>query len=122
MKILVVDDSAVMRKIMIKALNEGGYTDVVEAANGLEALEKSAGVDLVFTDWNMPVMDGLAFVKEFRKTTQKPIVIITTEGGKKEVLEAMKSGINDYIVKPFSANVILSKIESLLQKSGCGPD
>ena len=116
MKILVVDDSAVMRKIVIKALGEGGYTDVVEATNGQEALSRSTDVDIVFTDWNMPVMDGLTFVKEFRKNSQKPIVMVTTEGGQKEVLEAMKSGVNDYIVKPFKPNVLLAKGENLMKK------
>jgi len=115
MRVLVVDDSAVMRKIVIKALNEGGHTDIVEAGNGQEALDKSSDVDIVFTDWNMPVMDGLTFVKEFRKSSQKPIVMVTTEGGQKEVLEAMKSGVNDYIVKPFKPNVLLTKIESLIK-------
>ena len=116
MKVLVVDDSAVMRKIVIKALGEGGHSDVVEAANGQEALAKSKGVDVVFTDWNMPVMDGLTFVKELRKTSHVPIIMVTTEGGQKEVLEAMKSGVNDYIVKPFKPNVLLAKIETLIKR------
>ena len=113
MKVLVVDDSAVMRKIIIKALMEAGHTDIVEAGNGQDALSKSADVDVVFTDWNMPVMDGLTFVKEFRKSSQVPVIMITTEGGQKEVLKAMKSGVNDYIVKPFTPSVLVSKLESL---------
>lgn len=116
MKVLVVDDSAVMRKIVVKALNEGGHTEIVEAGNGQEALDKSADVDIVFTDWNMPVMDGLTFVQELRKSSQVPIVMVTTEGGQKEVIEAMKSGVNDYIVKPFKPNVLLSKVENLIKK------
>lgn len=116
MKVMVVDDSAVMRKIVMKALGEGGHTDIVEAANGQEALDRINGVDVVFTDWNMPVMDGLTFVKELRKSSTVPIVMVTTEGGQKEVLEAMKSGVNDYIVKPFKPNVLLGKIETLLKK------
>ncbi len=115
MKVLVVDDSAVMRKIVIKALNEGGHTQIVEAGNGKEALDKFGDVDIVFTDWNMPVMDGLTFVKELRKSSKIPVVMITTEGGQKEVLEAMKSGITDYIVKPFKPNILLSKIEGLVK-------
>ncbi len=116
MKVLVVDDSAVMRKILVKALNEGGHTEIVEAGNGQEALERSGDVDIIFTDWNMPVMDGLTFVKEFRKSSKIPIVMVTTEGGQKEVLEAMKSGVNDYVVKPFKPTVVLGKIESLIKK------
>ena len=116
MKVLVVDDSAVMRKIVIKALMEGGHTDIVEAGDGKDALSKAGDVDVVFTDWNMPVMDGLTFVKEFRKSSQVPVIMITTEGGQKEVLEAMKSGVNDYIVKPFTPSVLVSKLESLIKK------
>ena len=116
MKVMVVDDSAVMRKIVIKALTEGGHTDIVEAADGKDALSKAGDVDVVFTDWNMPVMDGLTFVKEFRKSSQVPVVMITTEGGQKEVLEAMKSGVTDYIVKPFTPSILVSKLESLIKK------
>jgi len=116
MKVLVVDDSAVMRKIVIKALMEGGHTDIVEAVDGKDALSKAGDVDVVFTDWNMPVMDGLTFVKELRKDSQVPVFMLTTEGGQKEVLEAMKSGVNDYIVKPFTPSVLLSKLESLIKK------
>jgi len=115
-KVLIVDDSTVMRKIVIKALMEAGHTDIVEAADGKEALSKAGDVDVVFTDWNMPVMDGLTFVKEFRKGSQVPVVMITTEGGQKEVLEAMKAGVNDYIVKPFTPSVLISKLESHLKK------
>jgi two-component system chemotaxis response regulator CheY len=116
MKVLVVDDSAVMRKIVIKALNEAGHANILEAGNGKDALEQVGEADIVFTDWNMPVMDGLAFVKEVRKSSAIPIVMITTEGGQKEVLEAMKSGVNDYIVKPFKPTVLLSKLETFLKK------
>lgn len=116
MKVLVVDDSAVMRKIVIKALIEGGHTDVVEAGDGKDALSKIDDVDFILTDWNMPVMDGLTFVKEVRKTKSIPIVMVTTEGGQKEVLEALKYGVNDYIVKPFTPKVLLGKLESVLKK------
>ncbi len=116
MKVLIVDDSAVMRKIVMNALIEAGHTDLVEAADGKDALSKAGDVDVVFTDWNMPVMDGLTFVKEFRKVSQIPVVMITTEGGQKEVLEAMKSGVTDYIVKPFTPSILVSKLESLIKK------
>jgi len=116
MKVLIVDDSAVMRKIVMKALMEAGHTDLVEAADGKEALSKARDVDVVFTDWNMPVMDGLTFVKEFRKGSNVPVVMITTEGGQKEVLEAMKSGVTDYIVKPFTPSILVSKLESHIKK------
>ncbi len=66
MKILVVDDSATMRRIIVNHLNQAGYTDLDEASNGVEALSRLSGVDLILTDWNMPVMDGLTLVKEVR--------------------------------------------------------
>ena len=113
MKVLIVDDSVVMRKIIMKAVMEAGHSDLVEAADGKEALSKAGDVDVVLIDWNMPVMDGLTFVKEFRKGSQVPVVMITTGGGQKEVLEAMKAGVNDYIVKPFTPSVLISKLESL---------
>jgi two-component system chemotaxis response regulator CheY len=106
-----------MRKIVIKALNEAGHSEIVEAGNGQDALSKIQDIDIVFTDWNMPVMDGLTFVREVRKTSKVPIVMITTEGGQKEVLEAMKSGVNDYIVKPFTPTVLLTKLESAIKKA-----
>ncbi len=114
MKILVVDDSAVMRKIVIKAILETGEFEVIEAGNGKDAMEKLDGVGLVLLDWNMPVMDGLTFVKEVRKISDVPIVMVTTEGGQREVLEAMKAGVNNYVVKPFTLGVFRNKIKSVL--------
>ena len=117
MKILVVEDSAVMRKIVIKHLVEAGETDITEAGNGKDALDKMAGVELILLDWNMPVMDGITFVKEVRKNSSYdnvPIVMVTTEGGQKEVLEAMKAGVNDYIVKPFTSAILHGKLKTFL--------
>ena len=85
---------------------------MIEAYN----LVLAGDVDIIFTDWNMPVMDGLTFVIELRKTSKVPIVMVTTEGGQKEVLEAMKSGVNDYIVKPFTPSVLISKLETHVKK------
>jgi two-component system chemotaxis response regulator CheY len=117
MKILVVDDSATMRRIIINNLKAAGYEDLVEASNGVEGLSNMAGVELVLTDWNMPVMDGLSFVKEIRKNPafgNVPIIMVTTEGAKEEVVEALKQGVNDYVVKPFTKQVILEKIENVI--------
>ncbi len=116
MKILVVDDSAVMRKIVMKILEDADYTDVVEAVDGLDALNKAVNVDVVFTDWNMPVMDGLAFVKEFRKTSTVPVIMVTTEGGQAQIMEAMRAGANDYIVKPYGKETLLGKLELLASR------
>ncbi|MCB2210809.1 response regulator [bacterium] len=117
MKILVVDDSATMRRIIINHLKQAGYSDIVEASNGVEALSRMSGIELVLTDWNMPVMDGLSLVKEIRHNpnfSSVPIIMITTEGAKEEVLEALRNGVNDYIVKPFTKQIILEKIEAVV--------
>jgi len=118
MKILVVDDSATMRRIVENNLKTSGFEDIVQATNGVEALANMAGIELVLTDWNMPVMDGLSLVKEIRSNptfANVPIVMITTEGAKEEVIQALKEGVNDYIVKPFTKQVLLEKIEKVLE-------
>jgi two-component system chemotaxis response regulator CheY len=119
MKILVVDDSTTMRRIITKNLASSGYFDVVEAGNGVEALSNLSEVDLILTDWNMPVMDGMTFVKEVKNSpvfSKIPIVMITTEGAQKEVLEALKQGVNDYIVKPFAPKILIDKVKSIMEK------
>lgn len=119
MRILVVDDSVTMRRIISKSLYAAGYPDVVEAGDGAEALSRMTGVDLVLLDWNMPVMDGLSFVKEVRQSPvigEVPIIMVTTEGAQKEVLLALKEGVNDYVVKPFKPDLLIQKIQSLLTK------
>jgi two-component system chemotaxis response regulator CheY len=116
-KILTVDDSSTMRRIIKNTLNRIGYTDVVEAAHGVDGLGKMAGVELVLTDWNMPEMDGLTFVKSLRSNAQYndvPIIMVTTEAAKKEILEAIKAGVSDYIVKPFTPDTLKEKIQKVL--------
>jgi len=118
MKILVVDGSATMRRIISKNLNEAGYSNVIEAGNGVEGISKMAGVDLVLTDWNMPVMDGLSFVKEIKKNpnfASVRIVMITSAGAQKDVIEALKQGVNNYIVKPFTPLTLIEKIKSVIE-------
>jgi len=117
MKILVVDDSVTMRRIIINSLKSSGFDDTVEAGNGVEGLANMEGVELILTDWNMPEMDGLTFVKEIRKTdlyADIPIVMITTEGAKTEVIEALKHGVNNYVVKPFDKETLLKKVKATI--------
>lgn len=117
MKILTVDDSSTMRRIIKNTLSRIGYEDVVEAADGQDGLGKMTGVDLVLTDWNMPEMDGLTFVKTLRadsKYDKIPIIMVTTEAAKKEILEAIKAGVSDYIVKPFTPEVLKEKITKVV--------
>ena len=118
MKVLVVDDSVTMRRIIINSLKSAGFDDIVEAGDGVEGLANMEGVELVLTDWNMPNMDGLTFVKELRKSSvyaDVPIIMITTEGAKTEVVEALKHGVNNYVVKPFDKETLLAKVNATIK-------
>ncbi|MEG3638098.1 response regulator [Magnetococcus sp. PR-3] len=110
MRVLIVDDSSVMRKIVTRGLRQAGFAidEILEAGDGQKALEvlKDNQVDLILSDWNMPNMDGLTFVKEFRKIGQTPIVMVTTEGGEGKVNEAVASGANGHIKKPFTPDTL----------------
>lgn len=114
--VLVVDDSAVMRKLVIRTLNETEYkpTKVIEAADGADALNKflaTPGINLILSDWNMPNMDGLTFVKKIRtKDKNVTIVMITTEGTMGKMEDALNEGVDDYVVKPFKAADLQNKL------------
>ncbi|MBX3461823.1 MAG: response regulator [Planctomycetes bacterium] len=116
--ILLVDDSSVMRKMVTRSIRQTGLdVDVVaEAGNGKEALDllDSQPIDLVFCDWNMPVMDGLQFLVEARKKHALPIVMLTTEGTSDRTQEALKAGANGYLTKPFTPEGLQQQIKSLL--------
>jgi len=121
MKILVVDDSSTMRRIIMNCLEEIGDNEIVEAVDGLDALMKlkEHNIDLVLTDWNMPNMDGLALLKKLRSNPEflrVPILMVTTEAEKSNVVVALKEGANNYIVKPFSAEVLQDKIDAAIKK------
>ncbi|MDR4498670.1 MAG: response regulator [Candidatus Scalindua sp.] len=109
-KVLLIDDSAVMRKIIQRNIKESGLivNEFIEAGDGAQALEKVSAneLDLILCDWNMPNMSGIEFVKTLRSLNlpQKvPVVMVTTEGSDSKKLEAKNSGANDYITKPFTA-------------------
>jgi two-component system chemotaxis response regulator CheY len=120
MKILVVDDSSTMRRIIKNTLNRLGHSDLLEAEDGAKAwelMQNSDGIDVLITDWNMPEMNGLELVKKVRseeKYEDMPIIMVTTEGGKAEVITALKAGVNNYIVKPFTPQVLQEKLEAVL--------
>jgi len=121
MKILLVDDSRTIRNIEKNVLIQLGYTSVAEAGDGVEALSQCSRdmPDLMLVDWNMPNMDGLAFVKKIRESnTQVPIIMVTTEAEKARVVEAIKAGVNNYVVKPFTADVLAEKIKQTLERVG----
>ncbi|MBD3344731.1 MAG: response regulator [Chitinivibrionales bacterium] len=116
MKILLVDDSAIMRKIQKTQLSGMGITDVVEAGDGQQALDKlesSMPVDTILLDWNMPVMDGITFLKKARENAaykDVKIIMCTSESEKPKVVEALKTGANNYIVKPFTPEALKEKL------------
>ena len=121
MKVLVVDDFATMRKIVRNILKQIGFEDITEAEDGSVALRliKSEPVGLVVSDWNMPNMSGLDLLKEIRKNPQTaslPVLMVTAEGLKENVMEAVKAGVNNYVVKPFTAEVLQEKIETIFKK------
>lgn len=123
MKILIVDDSSTMRRIIGNVVMQLGFAkeDFDEAEDGLKAwkLLSESKYDVILTDWNMPNMNGLDLVKKVRSEgnhLKTPIIMITTEGGKGEVIAALKAGVNNYIVKPFSAEVLKEKLDGVLKK------
>ncbi len=120
-KVLFVDDSPTMRRIIMNSLKKIGFTNILDAENGLDALEKmeKQDFDLVLTDWNMPEMNGEQFVKKLRsneKYKTLPILMITTRGMKDDVITAVKLGINGYIVKPFTPEILKGKITDVMSK------
>ena len=123
MKLLVVDDSSTMRRIIKNTLQRLGHKDILEAEHGLEVwgmLEANSDINVLITDWNMPEMNGLELVKKVRaeqKYIDMPIIMVTTEGGKAEVITALKAGVNNYIVKPFTPQVLKEKLEDVLPTS-----
>ena len=122
MRILTVEDSATMRRIIRNTLKRVGYDDVVEAENGQMALSKLAteSIDFVITDWSMPEMNGLDFILEVRRnesTKHLPVLMITTVAEREDILTALKAGVNNYIVKPFDADTLKTKIDQVLAKA-----
>jgi len=120
LKLLVVDDSSTMRRIIKNTLSRLGYDEVLEGEDGLQgwnALNENNDVGMLITDWNMPEMNGLELVKKVRadaRFVDLPIIMVTTEGGKAEVITALKAGVNNYIVKPFTPQVLKEKLAAVL--------
>ncbi|MEO5363649.1 MAG: response regulator [Magnetococcus sp. DMHC-8] len=115
MRVLIVDDSSVMRKIVARGLRQAGFQidEILEAGHGqegLDVLQASKPVDLILSDWNMPVMDGLTFIKSVRSGPLAmqaiPIVMVTTEGGESKVEAADAAGANGHIKKPFTPEML----------------
>lgn len=121
MKLLIVDDSTMLRDMLSYALNEGGYTDVVEAVDGVEGLSKAKEntFDLVITDVNMPNMDGLTLINELRNLPQyskTPILVLTTERSDEMKTKGKAAGATGWIVKPFVPDQLLKAVNIVLNK------
>lgn len=117
MKVLVVDDSAVMRKVLVGALSRLNIVEVDQAGDGAEAvaLAQTSEYNLVLMDWNMPNMLGIDALKAIRAMGKTmPVIMVTTEAEKQRVVEALKAGANNYVVKPFEPRVIMGKIAEAL--------
>ena len=120
MKILTVDDFSTMRRIVRNILRQLGYNNIVEAEDGAAGLEilQNQEIDFVISDWNMPNMTGLELLKAIRndaKLKDLPVLLVTAEALKENVLEAVKAGVNGYIVKPFTAETLKEKIDSIFE-------
>jgi two-component system chemotaxis response regulator CheY len=118
MKFLIIDDSATMRRIVVNSLQRIGVSDVVEASDGREALNKfDASIGFIITDWNMPNMAGVDFARAIRARDDGksvPILMMTTRSLREDIITALESGVNNYVVKPFTPQVLKEKIDALL--------
>lgn len=117
MRFLVVDDSATMRRIVVNSLQRVGFTDVIEAGDGAEALEKIDSIDFIITDWNMPKLSGAELTRAIRAredTKGLPVLMVTARSVRDDILSAMEAGVDSYVVKPFTPQVLREKIDAVL--------
>ena len=120
-RILIVDDFSTMRRIIRNILKQLGFENVEDSENGADAYEKLDGekYDFVITDWNMPVMDGLGLLKKIRTDPAMktlPVLMVTAEAEKDKVVAAIQAGVNNYIVKPFTAEVLKEKMDKKFEE------
>ena len=123
LRFLVVDDFSTMRRIVKNFLNDLGYNDVTEADDGNTALPilKQGNIDFLVTDWNMPGMPGLELLKAVRADpalAKLPVLLVTAEAKREQIVEAAQAGVNGYVVKPFTAQTLKEKIEKILASRG----
>ncbi len=123
-KILIVDDMLTMRKLVAKICKELGFSDITEAVDGIKAWEAistaSPPFGLVISDWNMPNCTGLDLLKRVRadpRFVKLPFVMVTAEAEQHQIVDAMKSGVSNYVIKPFTAEILKGKLETAHQKS-----
>lgn len=118
MKILIVDDFSTMRRIIKNILKQLGYSNIIEADDGSSALTllKKDKIDFIVSDWNMPKMSGLDLIKVIRsdeKLKSIPFLMVTAEAQKEQVMKALQEGVDNYIVKPFTAEILKEKIDKI---------
>lgn len=123
MKILIVDDFSTMRRIIKNLLRDLGFSNTQEADDGLTALPmlKSGDYDFLVTDWNMPGMSGIDLLKAVRadeKLSSLPVLMVTAEAKRDQIIEAAQAGVNGYVVKPFTAAALKEKIEKIFERVG----
>ena len=121
MKILVVDDFSTMRRIIKNLLRDLGFTNIQEADDGNTALPmlQQGDFDFVVTDWNMPGMQGIDLLKEIRKDdnlSHLPVLMVTAEAKREQIIQAAQAGVNGYIVKPFTAVTLKEKLEKIFER------
>jgi two-component system chemotaxis response regulator CheY len=121
MKILVVDDFSTMRRIVRNLLNELGFNDITEADDGKTALPmlQAGGFEFVVTDWNMPGMPGIELLKAIRaddKLKHLPVLMVTAEAQREQIIEAAKAGVSGYIVKPFTGATLKEKLDKIFER------
>lgn len=120
-KILVVDDFSTMRRIIKNLLRDLGFTNIVEADDGKTALPilQAGGIDFLVTDWNMPIMTGIDLLKTVRadpNLKQIPVLMVTAEAKRDQIVEAAQAGVNGYVIKPFTAAVLKEKIDKIFER------
>lgn len=121
MKILIVDDFSTMRRIIKNLLRDLGFTNTHEADDGTTALPmlRNGDFDFLVTDWNMPGMSGIDLLKELRSDTKLsslPVLMVTAEAKRDQIIEAAQAGVNGYVVKPFTAQVLKEKIDKIFER------
>jgi two-component system chemotaxis response regulator CheY len=121
MKILIVDDFPTMRRIVKTLLRQNGYQNIVEAEDGVQAysmLQTITDIEMVISDWNMPNMTGLELLKTVRadpKVKHLPFLMVTAEAEKENIIEAVKAGVNNYVVKPFNGTTLKEKMDKIFE-------
>ncbi|MDT7041880.1 chemotaxis response regulator CheY [Candidatus Nitronereus thalassa] len=120
-KVLVVDDMSTMRRIVKNVLKQIGYSNIEEAENGEEGLKKlrAGGFGLVVSDWNMPVMMGIDMLRAIRADPELksvPVLMVTAEAQKENIIEAVQAGVSNYVVKPFTPDALLEKLQKIFAK------